>query len=168
MKNIDDKKAEFLKAYDHLSEPLFRRFWYKLSDKERAQDLLQETFTKAWQYIVEGKKVRNLKSFLYAIANHMIIDEYRKSRSVSLDELTESGFDKALEGGHQSILDDVELNKIVITIEKLPQKYKEIIKMRYIDGLELVEISEIIGESENVVSVRINRGTKKLQKMLHL
>ncbi|MEO8637962.1 MAG: sigma-70 family RNA polymerase sigma factor [Candidatus Taylorbacteria bacterium] len=163
-----DKNDEFLRVYDELSDALFRRFYFKLSDRERATDLVQETFTKAWQYIREGKEVRNLKSFLYTIANHMIIDEYRKKKSVSLDALSESGFDPGEESQYKKMMLDIELGTVLQSIEKLPPKYHEVITMRYVDGLTPGKIAEITGETENVISVRLNRAIKKIQELLHI
>jgi len=162
------KNEEFLKAYDDLSDALFRRFYFKLSDKEKALDLVQETFTKTWQYLSEGKEIQNLKSFLYTIANHMIIDEYRKKKSVSLDTLAEGGFDPGEDAQHLKMIENIELEGVLKSIENLPKKYQEIITMRYVDGLTPQQIAEILGETENAVSVRINRAIKKIQTLLHI
>jgi RNA polymerase sigma-70 factor (ECF subfamily) len=161
---------EFVKAYDELADPLFRRFYFKLSNREKSKDLVQEVFTRAWEYIVAGKEVQNIRSFLYKIANNLIIDEYRKKKSVSLDSLREEGFDVQTTGseGHEHIVKNAETEHMKKVIEKLPQKYREIVVMRYIDGLTPGEISLIIGETENAVSVRINRSIKKIQQLLKI
>jgi RNA polymerase sigma-70 factor, ECF subfamily len=129
---------------------------------------VQETFTKAWEYMSEGKEVKNLKSFLYTIGNHMIIDEYRKKKAVSLDALTEEGFDPKEDSQHIKMIESIELRTVFNTLDKLPKKYHEVITMRYIDGLSPGEIAEITGENENAISVRINRAIKKIQEILHI
>lgn len=168
MDNDLDKNKEFLRVYDELSDALFRRFYFKLSDEEKARDFVQETFTRAWQYISEGKKVDNLKSFLYTVANHMIIDEYRKKKSVSLETLSEAGFDPEEESQQKKIIENIELKSVLQSLNKLPEKYEEVITMRYIDGLSPGKIAEVLGENENAVSVRINRAIKKIQEILHI
>ena len=82
-KNTEIMEA-FTKAYDELSDAIFRHCWFRIGDRERAKDLMQETFTKSWQYISRGEKVDNLKAFLYRVANNLIIDEYRKKKELSL------------------------------------------------------------------------------------
>lgn len=163
-----DKNKEFLRAYDTLSDALFRRFYFKLSDEEKARDFVQETFMRVWQYMGEGKEVENIKSFLYTVANNMIIDEYRKKKSVSLDTLAETGFDPEEESQHRKMIENIELLSVLKSLSKLPKKYEEVITMRYVDGLTPGEIGEILRESENTVSVRINRAIKKIQEVLHI
>lgn len=163
-----DKKEEFVQAYDGLSDALFRRFYFKLSDEEKARDFVQETFTKAWQYMSDGKEVENLKSFLYTIANHLIIDEYRRKKSISLDTLSDAGFDPEEESQQKKMIESIELKAVLQSLNKLPEKYEEVITMRYIDGLSPGKIADVLGESENTVSVRINRAIKKIQDILHI
>ena len=84
---------QFVKAYDDLADAIFRHCYFRIGDRERAKDLMQDTFTKTWQYITDGTPVRDLKSFLYRVANNLIIDEYRKKRELSLDSLMTEGFE---------------------------------------------------------------------------
>ena len=168
MEEERDIQRQFLKAYDELSDALFRRFFFKLSDREKALDLVQEVFTKTWLYLSEGKEIQNIKSFLFTTANHMIVDEYRKKKSISLDFLSEGGFDVGEDLGHIKLIENTEIQNTLKCVEQLPQKYKEIIMMRYVDGLAIEEIANVIGETENVVSVRISRAIKKIQEIMHL
>ncbi len=161
-----DKKLteDFIKAYDDLSQVLFRRFYFKLSHWERSKDLVQETFTRAWQYMEKGKEITNLKSFIYKVANNLIIDEYRRKKSVSLDVLAEAGFEVATTEGPEKILLEAETANLLKMVKKLPDKYREVIVLRYVEGLSPKKIGELVGQTENTVSVRINRGIKKLQE----
>ncbi|HEY4479481.1 MAG TPA: RNA polymerase sigma factor [Candidatus Paceibacterota bacterium] len=165
----EDISENFIKTYDELADPLYRRFCFRLSNRERSKELVQETFTRSWEYLVEGKEIKNLKSFIYKIANNLIIDEYRKKKSVSLDVMRDDGFDVSTEvDGHESIVKQAETEHMRKAIDQLPPKYREIVVMRYIDGLTLGEISAILGETENTVSVRINRSIKKIQDLLKI
>lgn len=56
--------------------------------------------------------------------------------------------------------------RVLDRLNDLPELYREALTLRYVDGLSPKEISEIIGESENVVSVRVHRGLKKLKELL--
>ncbi|MBX9765248.1 RNA polymerase sigma factor, partial [Patescibacteria group bacterium] len=82
-------EEEFLAAYNTHSDALFRHAFFRLSDRERALDLTQDTFIKAWDYVRGGGDVRSPKSFLFRILNNLIIDEYRRSKSESLDKKLE-------------------------------------------------------------------------------
>ena len=157
---------DFVALYDEMADQLFRHCFFKLSNRELALDLVQETFARTWEYIAAGKEVKNIKGFVFKVANNLIIDEYRKKKAVSLEALQEStGFDAPL-NEHKKTIFSVEVDTVLVHINKLDPKYKDVILMRYINDYSPKEIAQILGESENAVSVRINRGIKKVQEML--
>jgi RNA polymerase sigma-70 factor, ECF subfamily len=161
-------KDEFISLYDEMADQLFRHCFFKLSNRELALDLVQETFTRTWEYIAAGKEVKNIKGFLFKVANNLIIDEYRKKKAVSLETLQEvSGFDAPV-NDHNKTIFSVEVDTVLSHINKLDSKYKDVILMRYVNDYSPKEIAKILGESENAVSVRINRGLKKVQEMLNV
>lgn len=162
--SIDKVEKEFLKAYELNSDALYRQCFFKVHDSELARDIVQETFTRVWDYLAKGKEVLNMKAFLYKTLNNLIIDEYRKKKATSLDLMSEDGFDpEAPEGS--SAHERFEGQKALEFIDKLPEPYKEAVFLRYVNGLELKEISEVTGEAENTVSVHVHRGLNKLREM---
>jgi RNA polymerase sigma-70 factor (ECF subfamily) len=159
---------EFIKLYDEMADQLFRHCFFKLSNRELALDLVQETFSRTWEYIASGKEVKNVKGFLFKVANNLIIDEYRKKKAVSLETLQEqTGFDAPV-NEHKKTIFSVEVDNVLVYINKLDSKYKDVILMRYVNDYSPKEIAQILGESENAISVRINRGLKKVQEMLNV
>ena len=156
---------QFVKAYDELSDAIFRHCYFRIGDRERAKDLMQDTFTKSWQYIVGGASVNNMKAFLYRVANNLIIDEYRKKKELSLDNLQEQGFDPGFDDRSKNE-NRIDAQFVISTINQLDEKYREVVLMRYVDELSPKEIAGIIGESENNVSVRIHRGINQLKGIL--
>ncbi len=162
-----EKTKKFIDAYDSFVDAIFRHIYFRLFNKDLAKDLMQETFARTWEYVSKGYEVNNLKSFLYKVANNLIIDEYRKKRELSLDSLQQKGFDvESLD--QEKIVRDVENKNVLRAVAKLSRHHREVIVMRFVDGLSIKEIAEIIGASENVVSVRLNRGIKEARKLLHL
>jgi len=157
---------QFLAAHDTFSDAIFRHCLFKVSDRELALDLTQEVFTRAWKYISGGNKVDNIKAFLYRVANNLVIDEYRKKKGVSLDRLMDDGFDVAT-GEEKRTMDIIDGRQAIALLEKIDEKYRQVILMRYVDGLLPKEIALILHESENSISVRINRGLKKAKKLIN-
>ena len=156
---------QFMKAYDELSDAIFRHCWFRIGDRERAKDLTQDTFTKSWQYLIDGTEVKNLKAFLYRVANNLLIDEYRKKREASLDKLMEAGFDPGFDD-RKKTENSIDAKLVLEVVGWLDEKYREVVLMRYVDELSPKEIAEALGESENNVSVRIHRGLKQLREIL--
>ena len=163
-----DQRAEteqsFLKLYDEFAGPIFRHCYFRVSSREVAEDLTQDSFMRIWNYIAKGQIVDNQKAFLYKITGNLIIDYYRKKKEASLDVLSEAGFDPAGED-ENATLNYAECQHVIGAVKKLESPYREAISMRYIDGFSLGDIAEVVGETENVVSVRIHRGIEKLKKL---
>ena len=167
------KEVAYLEAYEKYADALFRHAAFRISNRERALDLVQDTFLKVWDFVQGGGVVEQYKAFLYRILNNLIIDEYRKKKSSSLDEILENDTG-AMEArlSHGSVRETEEefdekamLEEIRAHIPELTDTYRDVITMRYIDCLTPKEIGSLMGISENVVSVRIHRGTHKLREL---
>ncbi len=159
-------EKQFLEAYEKYADAIFRHCYFRLSDEEQARDIMQETFLKTWEYIAQGKEIKNIRAFLYRVAHNQIVDHYRKKKESSLEGLQEKGFEPRHDI-RENLMDTVDAKSVVETIEKLDEKYRDTILMRYVDELSVQEIAEILGESENLVSVHIHRGIQQLRKLLH-
>ncbi len=86
MRNFDEKQFE--EIYIEFRKPLFRYISYKVSDKQVAEELLNDLFFKASKSLDTLKEKENLQAWLYKIASNLIIDYYRKTKvkSVEIDE----------------------------------------------------------------------------------
>jgi len=166
--NIDKIRIEFQKTYDEYADAIFRYCYFQVSDREKAKDLAQDTFLKFWEYVASGKQVEYVKSFLYRIASNTVIDERRKKKTISLEKITENGHDWADEKDEEKQKEIIyEGRQAIETVAKLPEKYRDVLMLRYVDDLSIKEIAKIIDEKENNVSVRINRGLEKLKNILN-
>jgi len=123
---------------------------------------VQETFCRTWSYLSEGRKVENMRAFLYRVAGNAIIDEMRKRKVTSLDALEEAGFtpaDEQMPTGQ----DHAEGREALAVLKLVEEPYRTVLAMRFVEGLSPKEIAATLGETENVISVRIHRGVKKLR-----
>jgi len=152
-------------AYDLYADAIFRHCYFRLNQRERAKELMQDTFMKAYQYLHKGEAVDNMRAFLYRIANNLIIDDVRKIKEQSLDALQEAGFDPTGADDH-SVSKRLEQERVLGTLSKLQDDDRQIVSMRFIEELKPQEIGEILGLSPNVVSVRIHRALKELKTFL--
>lgn len=163
----------FLEAFDEYADALFRHASFRIKSRERAKDLIQDTFLKAWDYIREGNEVRQWKSFLYRILNNLIVDEYRRIKEESLDSLLEDSITRAnmlIADGSRAekekrLDDELMIEKIRALIPTLSQTYRAVLTMRYVDGFSTKEIAVALDISENVVSVRVHRGLARLKEL---
>ncbi|MCA9362558.1 RNA polymerase sigma factor [Candidatus Kaiserbacteria bacterium] len=170
--NVSDHETRFLKAFDEYNDALFRHAFLRVSNREKAIDLVHDTYTKVWSYIREGYEIDTFRPFLYKVLNNLIIDEYRKRKETSLDALMEiegvdeGSFDELSESTVEMLAATIDGRKAFELLAELPDQYREVIVYRFIDQLGPREISELIEESENVISVRIYRGLKLLRQKI--
>ena len=159
-----DQEKAFLEAFDRHADALYRHCYFRVSDPEVARDIVSETFTRTWDYLVKGKTVEEFRPFLYRTLNHLIIDEYRKRSAESLDallddyEVPESAFEELVGGSREELEFSLDAERVPELLAELPKQYRDVVVMRYIDGLAPAEIAEITGIPVNTVSVRIHRG----------
>jgi RNA polymerase sigma factor (sigma-70 family) len=156
-----EKKDIIDQGYKKYHKALNIHAQFRVSNKETSDDLVQETFTKTWKYLLKGGKIDLLKAFLYHILNNLIVDEYRKRKTTSLDILLEKGYEPSIDTSKNlnNILDG---KAVLLLIQYLPEKYRVVIHMRYVQHLSLKEISKLTGRSQNTIAVQIHRGLKKL------
>lgn len=160
-------KKHFLEAYDAHADELFRFCFMKVSSSDRAEDLVQDVFTRYWQTLRGGTLPDNPRSFLYTLARNRVIDWYRKKKTVSLDLLQDAGKDFSGTGGSE-IVDAAQLREVLEAINDLDETSREALLLRFVEGWTPKEIAGLNGESANAVSVRINRALAKVRTNIHV
>jgi RNA polymerase sigma-70 factor (ECF subfamily) len=168
------QEKEFGAVFEQYADELFRHASLRLADRERALELTQESFLRTWQYIAKGGEVRDPRPFLYRTLRHLIIDEYRKHKTHSLEGMLEGVEGMSPEdlmppdesNTLEAAMERFEGKRALAALQQLPDAYREVLTLRYVEGLTPKEIAEVVDESENAVSVRIHRGLKKLKILL--
>jgi RNA polymerase sigma-70 factor (ECF subfamily) len=163
---MEQHEELFEKAYNDYADAIFRHCAFRLMDRERGKDLMQETFLRMWNFIEDGKEVENMRAFLYRIANNLIVDDVRKRKTVSLEQLQEAGWDPGGDDGVITAQDHLELGRVLDILKDLDATHRQVIVLRYIDGLNPADIAEILGESANTISVRLHRAIKHAKALL--
>lgn len=155
-----------IEAYDAYADAIFRHCYFRVFSRERAKELMQETFLRAWDQMVKGEEIRHMRGFLYRVANNLIIDESRKKKEQSLEALEEEGFDPPDRTQENVGAKNLDEEIVLRTFEKLEEPYREVVMLRYIDGFRPMEIADMLGVSANVVSVRLHRGIAILRSLI--
>jgi len=164
------KNEEFLNAYEKYADDIYRHCYFRVHNKELAEDLTQETFIKTWKYISDGKEIKNIRSFLYKVAVNLVIDNSRKKKEMylgNIDQKESKGSLRLINKREETnIFNKFECGEIIKLLNNLPENQKQVIVMRYIDEFMPSEIAKILGESPNAVSVRITQSVIKLRKII--
>lgn len=155
-------KVMLTTAHYDFEKDLSARAFFKVSNHKTSEDLVQQTFMKTWIYLVKGGKIEIMKAFLYHILNNLIVDEYRKRKTSSLDALLEKGFEPKSTDG-ENLFNVLDGKTSLLLIERLPLIYKKVLQMKYVQDLSLEEMSLITGLPKNTLAVQIHRGLAKLK-----
>lgn len=116
----------------------------------------------SFSYKTRGGKIDVMKAFLYHVLNHLIIDEYRKRKAVSLEILVENGFEPSIDDSER-LFNSIDGKAAALLIQRLPLAYRKIIHMRYMQDLSLTEMSTATGLTKNTMAVQVHRGLEKLK-----
>lgn len=163
-------EQQFTSIYEAESDGIFRFCLIRVSDREQALDLTQETFSRMWQSLTQGKEMTNHRAFLFTVAHRLIIDWYRKKKAVSLEAMsTDEEGRESYDPPDERAYDEMGLNEearfILSKINELGPSYEQAVYLRFVEGMSPPEIGKILGISANAVSVRINRGLQELRKI---
>jgi len=171
--SIDNEKLILFKAsrgdseaygelFDKYSKPIYRFIYFKVATQEIAEDLTSQAFLKVWEYILEGKKIKQFKPFIYRTARNLVIDYYRtrEKEELPLIYLSEE-IEEQLKVDPDKEIDKENLEKLISTLKS---DQREVIVLRYIEGLSIKEISNVVDKSNSNVRVIIHRALKELKK----
>lgn len=164
--NQGELEKEFADSFAEFGDQIFRFCIIKVSDPELAEDMTQEVFMRYWQYLRAGKLMTNTRSFLYTIANNLAKDWYKKKKPVSLEAKLEAGqsfADSTLGPSKQA-----EYQEVLDAIDGMEENDKTVLILTHVEGLDPKTIAEVLDETANTISVRLNRATKRLQKKLSI
>lgn len=166
-----DMNHTFEAIYESESDSIFRFCLVRVSDREQALDITQETFLRLWQTMNQDKEIVNSRAFLFTVARRLVIDWYRKKKSISFGDMVnseEDGEDESYDPSDNMTTESLQVGAegryLLEKINGLSPTYKNPVYLRFVEDLSPPEIAEILGISANAVSVRINRGLEELRK----
>lgn len=154
--------------YDRYSRLVFSLALRVLSDRDAAEETVQEVFIKVWRRADDFDPGRaKLSTWIARIAHNHAIDEWRRrSHRPRLGEPSqnESTDDTVLPV--DAAMADWEHQKIVHALGHIPHEQRRVIELAYWGGLTHKEIAEKLGEPMGTVKTRIRRGMQKLRTLL--
>ena len=150
---------------------------YRLTRNQAdAEDLVQETFLRAFRSFHQFQPGTNLKAWLYRILTNTFINRYRKSQrepqTVSGDEvedwylysrMSEEGFERSAEAEVIESLPDEDVQE---ALSALPEQFRIAVLLADVEGFSYREIAEITDVPIGTVMSRLHRGRKALEKRL--
>ena len=160
---------------DIYKDKVFQICYRMLGNRHEAEDISQEAFLRAYVNINRFNMDLKFSTWLYRIATNLCIDRIRKKKpdyyldaevpgTDGLNMYSQISSDSRLP---EEDVESLELQAVIQReISKLPEKYRSVIVLKYIEELSLNEISEILELPLGTVKTRIHRGREALRKQL--
>lgn len=158
--------------------PLFSLVVRMVRDPSQAEDLAQEAFVRAFRALASFDRSRKFSSWLFKIAHNLTIDHLRR-RALDTESLeTPLGTDDGERTLESKLADEatlapdrrVEQGDLAAALERavgaLRPEYREVILLRFVEGLAYQEIAEVMGVPLGTVKTNIHRARKELAGLL--
>lgn len=152
--------------YEQYYEDVYRFILFMIQDKQSCEDLVHDTFVRAYTAFERFDNRSSIRTWLFSIAKHIVIDEIRKRQrwrlfnSNSQDREVPSTF---------NVEQYVENKEMVLSLMKaiyrLKSNYRLVIILRKIEGFSTIETAEILNWSEAKVRKTLSRALQSLKEM---
>lgn len=152
-------KAEFELVVRAYANDLFRYLYWLCRDRAQAEDLVQETFARAWAAWQDPRDEKAVKAWLYTIARNEHARLHEKKRpdvdpDAELDALAAAPRDPGLA---------LDLRK---AFGLLPEAFRDCLLMQVLGGLSSAEIATAAGATEEAINMRLSRARRALRDLL--
>jgi RNA polymerase sigma-70 factor (ECF subfamily) len=172
--SLEGNQVAFDLLVDRYYDRLYGYLLRFLKDPEMAEDLLQETFLRVWRKRGEFRHIASFSTWIYTIAGNLARSEWRRRKrwrmlrlgpSDSEDEPTIQLPDtRAMPD--KMVEDRLAVNALATAIHGLPERYREVVILRDLQGMTYEEIAGIVQVPVGTVKSRLNRGRLLLQSKM--
>lgn len=167
LRNPEQQREAFAKIVSLYGEKLYWQIRKMVLDHDDANDLLQNTFLKAWTNISYFRGEAKLSTWLYKIAINECITFLNKQRAmnnVSIDDTDVYLLEKLK--GDEYFDGDATQMKLQEAILQLPEKQRLVFQMKYYDEMKYEDMSEVLGTSVGALKASYHHAVKKIEAFL--
>lgn len=170
LRHPDTCRDAFSEVVKHYGKPLYWQIRRMVTSHEDADDLLQNTFLKAWDNIEMFRGEAKLSTWLYRIAvNESInfLNKQRKIQNISMDGENDYMLTSLTSLESDELFDGDEIQKCLQeALLTLPEKQRLVFNMKYFDEMKYEDISDILGTSVGALKATYHHAVKKIENFL--
>lgn len=160
-----DSKA-FDMLYSAYFTPLYRYVFIRLKTREDTEDVVQDTFLKAYQALPRYEHTRtSMLPYLFTIARNLLINHTRKKRPTTLEGEDIDRFDSGEKTS--DLAEGRELKEeLLVAMDALSDTEREVIELKFFGEQSYAEIAEVLGKREDAIRQHVARAMKKMREVL--
>ena len=156
---------DFKKNLMPFKNKLFRLANKLLSNRQEAEDAVQEVYLKIWKMRNNLEKYNSTEGLMMTMTRNLCLDKLKSKKNKHQDLNSYEMKEQTPDPYEQAALSDA-VERVKGAIENLPEQQKTIVHLRDVEGYELKEIAGIMGTDTNYVRVNLSRGRKKIRESL--
>ncbi len=165
--NANSKEKAFEQLVDIYKEKLYWHIRRMVILHDDTDDLLQETFIKAWKYLPNFRAESSLYTWLYRIATNNVLTflEKQKKQRIHIKSVAEGYLESAIKSSDSFDANALEW-KLQLAIQQLPEKQRIVFTLRYYDEMKYEEMSNILDVTEGALKASYHIAAKKIQEYI--
>ena len=161
------KSSEFKLLVLPHSFRLFRMAFRLMSNREEAEDIVQEVYVKLWGMRNELNSYNSIEALAVRITRNLCLDKLRRRKvnqnAMKAEEMKEQMYSVS---PAEQLEKKEEAEMIHTLIAALPEPQRSLVHLRHLEGKEYEEISEMVNMNVNAIRVSISRARKQMREML--
>jgi len=172
---IAGDKAAFSILVERYVSPIYKFSYRYVRNGPDAEDVSQETFLRVWKNLEKFDQTKSFKTWIFTIAKNVSLDFLKKRKTVPFSVLGEE--DDAVDAvlaPYVAIAEtaDISFDRNVLkqdfdaALARLPERYRDVMALRYTDNLKFREIAERLHEPVDTVKSRHRRGLALLRDVI--
>ena len=146
---------------------VFRMVYMHIGDFHKSEDITQEIFIKIYRSLSKFRGDSNIYTWVYKIAINTIRTHGKKNTTEKdtlsidyLEELPDDAWDE------DKLIEEIQNSSIMSLIQRLPDRYKEVLILYYYQDLKVEDICYIVNEPAGTIKSKLHRGRNMLKDML--
>lgn len=156
----------FDEIIDKYKDAIFRMVYVHIGDFHRSEDITQEIFIRIYRSLSKFRGDSSIYTWIYRISINTI-RTYAKDRTIAdtlsvdhMEDIPDDAWDE------EKLVEGLQNSSVISLIQRLPDKYKEVLVLYYYQDLKVEDICSVLNEPSGTIKSKLHRGRNMLKEML--